>query len=79
VLGIVDEHGLLAGKVAGVDSTYRRADASMKSIVRRDSGEGYNAYLERLAKDAGIERARASGPRTRTGSRRWTRTHGSPG
>jgi transposase len=55
VLGIVDQHGLLKGKVVGVDSTYLRADASMKSIVRRDTGEGYNAYLERLAKDAGIE------------------------
>jgi transposase len=55
VLGIVDEHGLLNGKVAGVDSTYLRADASMKSIVRRDTGDGYNAYLARLANDAGIK------------------------
>ena len=54
VLGIVDKHGLLKGKVVGVDSTYLRADASMKSIVRRDTGQGYNAYLERLAQDAGI-------------------------
>jgi len=55
VLGIVDQHGLLKGKVVGVDSTYLRADASMKTIIRRDTGEGYNAYLERLAKDGGME------------------------
>jgi hypothetical protein len=53
VLGIVNQHGLLEGKVLGVDSTYLRADASMKSIVRRDTGEGYNAYLERLAMELG--------------------------
>jgi transposase len=35
VLGIVDSKGLLRGKVAGVDSTYLRADASMKTIVRK--------------------------------------------
>ena len=74
VLGIVDEHGLLAGKVAGVDSTYLRADASMKSIVRRDSGEGYNAYLERLAKDAGIEEPTAEDLRRLDRTRKGKRT-----
>jgi transposase len=38
VLGIVESKGLLRGKVAGVDSTYLRADASMKTIVRKDAG-----------------------------------------
>jgi len=54
-LTIVVQEGLLSGKVVGVDSTYLRADASMKSIVRRDSGEDYNAYLKRLAQEAGID------------------------
>ena len=54
VLGIVDAHGLLKGDVAGVDSTYLRADASMKGIVRRDTGESYKEYLRRLAKDDGL-------------------------
>ena len=57
VLRILNERGLLRGKVAGVDSTYLRADASMKGIVRRDSGEGYKAYLRRLSKAAGFEEA----------------------
>ena len=54
VLGMVASAGLLSGKVTGVDSTYLRADASMKSIVRRDSGESYNAFLKRLAEAEGI-------------------------
>ena len=37
VLGIVSEKGLLKGRIRGVDSTYLQADASMKSIVRKDS------------------------------------------
>jgi len=74
VLGIVDKHGLLKGKVVGVDSTYLRADASMKSIVRRDTEQGYNAYLERLAKDAGIEQPSAEDLRRMDRARKGKRT-----
>jgi transposase len=55
VLGIVESKGLLRGKVAGVDSTYLRADASMKTIVRKDTGEDYTTYLKRLCEAQGIE------------------------
>ena len=55
VLSMVEQKGLLRGKVVGVDSTYLRADASMKAIVRRDSGESYKEYLKSLAREAGIE------------------------
>ncbi len=55
VMRMLNMKGLLRGKVAGVDATYLRADASMKSIVRRGSGEGYKGYLKRLAREAGIE------------------------
>ena len=48
VLGIVASKGLLKGRVRGVDSTYLKADASMKSIVRKDSGEGYGEYIKRV-------------------------------
>jgi transposase len=54
VLGIVESKGLLRGQVAGVDSTYLRADASMKTIVRKDTGEGYTAYLKKLCEAAGM-------------------------
>ena len=53
VLGLVEGQGLLKGKVAGVDSTYLRADASMKGIVRRNTGEEYKVFLRRLAKEDG--------------------------
>lgn len=55
VLGIVEAKGLLRGKVAGVDSTYLRADASMKTIVRKDTGDDYAAYLKKLCEAQGIE------------------------
>lgn len=55
VLGIVAAKGLLRGKVAGVDSTYLRADASMKAIVRRDTEQTYQDYLKKLCQEQGIE------------------------
>jgi transposase len=55
VLGIVESKGLLRGKVSGVDSTYLRADASMKSIVRKDTGDDYTAYLKKLCEAQGTE------------------------
>ncbi len=41
--------------MVGVDATYLRADASMKAIVRKGSGEGYKGYLRELAREAGVE------------------------
>jgi transposase len=55
VLGIVETKGLLRGKVAGVDSTYLRADASMKTIVRKDTGDDYATYLKTLCEAQGVE------------------------
>jgi transposase len=55
VLGIVEDRGLLKGKVVGVDSTFLRADAAMKSIVRKDTGDGYQDYLKKLCEAQGIQ------------------------
>jgi transposase len=55
VLGIAQEKALLKGKTLGVDATVLEANAAMKSIVRKDSGEDWKEYLRRLAQDAGIE------------------------
>jgi transposase len=63
VLRIVESYGLLKGKVVGVDSTYLRADASMKAIVRRDTGEAYGDYLLALAAEVGIEEPTAEDAR----------------
>ena len=53
-LGLVAEEGLL-GKTAAVDATPLEANAAMRSIVRRDSGQGYEEYLKGLAAAAGLE------------------------
>jgi transposase len=47
--------GLIQGKTIEVDSTTLEANAAMKSIVRRDTGEGYREYLQRLAAAEGVE------------------------
>lgn len=55
VLLLVGKSGLLPGKTVSVDSTVLQADASMKAIVRRDSGESYQQYLAELARESGLE------------------------
>src|SRR5262252_4207002 len=55
VLEQLAQNGLVKGQTIGVDSTTLEANAAMKSIVRRDTGENYNEYLKRLAEAEGIE------------------------
>ena len=55
VLERLAQSGLIQGKTIGVDSTTLEANAAMKSIVRRDSGESYNEYLKRVATAEGVE------------------------
>ena len=55
LLKVLANHGLVDGKTVGVDSTTLEANAAMRSIVRRDTGEGYQEFLTRLAKESGIE------------------------
>ncbi len=52
--------GLLKGKTIGSDSTTLEANAAMKSIVRRDSQQGYDEYLKRLAQAEGAEASDAA-------------------
>jgi len=47
------EQGLLNGKTVGVDSTTLEANAAMKSIVRRDTGEDWQEYVTGLMREAG--------------------------
>jgi transposase len=54
VLSIIDDHGLLKLKAVGVDSTLLEANAAMKTIVRKDSGEDWKAYLKRLMQEQGL-------------------------
>jgi transposase len=55
VLKMLANHDLIQGKTVGIDSTTLEANAAMRSIVRRDTGEGYQQFLERLAKESGIQ------------------------
>jgi transposase len=55
VLGMLARQGLVKGKTLGVDATTLEANAALRSIVRRDTGEEYQEFLEGLAKESGIE------------------------
>jgi len=54
VLQVASEQGLLKGKTVAVDATTLEANAAMKSIVRRDTGEDGNEYLKRLMQEEGL-------------------------
>jgi len=49
------EAGLIKGKTVGIDATTLEANAALRSIVRRDTGESYQAFLTKLAQASGIE------------------------
>ena len=49
------EARLLRGKTIAVDATTLEANAAMRSIVRRDTGESYQQFLARLAKASGLK------------------------
>jgi transposase len=55
VLKILIEEGLVEGRTVSIDATTLEANAALKSIVRRDSGQKYDEYLRELARAAGIE------------------------
>jgi len=55
VLRMLADEGLLKGNTIAIDGTTLEANAALRSIVKRDSGEAYNEFLERLAKESGIE------------------------
>jgi transposase len=54
VLRIAVEKKLVAGQAVGVDSTTLEANAAMKSIVRRDTGEDGKQYVTRLMREDGV-------------------------
>lgn len=73
---------LVKGKTIGIDATTLEANAALRSIVRRDTGESYEAFLTRLAQASGIETptradlARLDRKRKKKGSNDdWTHPH----
>jgi transposase len=55
ILQVLATADLVKGKTIGVDATTLEANAALRSIVRRDSGETYQEFLTRLAQASGIE------------------------
>jgi transposase len=54
VLQCLSTAGLVKGKTIGIDATTLEANAALRSIVRRDSGESYEEFLTTLAKASGV-------------------------
>src|SRR5437879_1953621 len=82
VLQLLAEKGLLKGKTVGIDATTLEANAALRSIVRRKTGEGYQEFLKRLAQESGIatptreQLARLDRKRARKGSNEeWEHPH----
>ena len=82
VLHWLAEAKLLKGTTLGVDGTTLEANAALRSIVRRDTGESYEAFLTQLAKASGIgtptraDLARVDRRRKKKGSNDdWTHPH----
>ena len=74
--------GLLKGRTIAIDATTLEANAAMRSIVRRDTGESYQAFLTRLAEASGIKTptrealARLDRKRKKkTSNKDWTNPH----
>jgi transposase len=55
VLSALWEHGLLRGKNLGIDSSVLEANASLRGLVNRNTGEAYWDYVKRLAAESGID------------------------
>ena len=54
ILQVLATADLISGKTIGIDATTLEANAALRSIVRRDSGETYQEFLTRLAQASGI-------------------------
>jgi transposase len=55
VLSLLADRGLLKGKRIAIDATTLEANAAMRAIVRRDTGESYEEFLRGLAQASGME------------------------
>jgi transposase len=55
VLALLAEAGLVKGERIGVDASTMEANAALRNIVRRDTGEDYQEMLRRMAEESGVE------------------------
>src|SRR5208283_2760369 len=56
-------HGLLRGKNLGIDSSVMEANAALRALENRNTGEAYWDYVRRLAAEAGVDPADAAAVR----------------
>ena len=82
VLQQLADAGLVRGRTVGIDATTLEANAALRSIVRRETGEDYTTFLTRLAEASGIatptraELARFDRSRKKkTSNAEWTHPH----
>ena len=82
VLQCLGGAGLVHGKTIGIDATTLEANAALRSIVRRDTGESYQDFLTKLAQASGIatptraDLARIDRKRKKKGANNdWTHPH----
>jgi transposase len=55
VLALIAQHGLIKGERIGIDASTMEANAALRAIVRRDTGEDYHEMLTRMAQESGIQ------------------------
>ncbi len=55
VLQCLGGAALVKGKTIGIDATTLEANAALRTIIRRDTGESYQDFLTKLAHASGIE------------------------
>ena len=82
ILELLADAGLVKGKRIGIDATTLEANAALRSIVRRDSGQSYEEFLKELAQQSGIatptreDLARVDRKRKKKGSNdEWVNPH----
>jgi transposase len=82
VLQVLSTADPIKGATIGIDATTLEANAALRSIVRRDSGETYQEFMTRLAQASGIETptptdlARLDGTRPKKGRNKdWQHPH----
>lgn len=55
VLALVAAHDLVKAERVGVDGSTMEANAALRAIVRRDTGESYREMLTRMARESGVD------------------------
>lgn len=83
ILVALREHGLLKGRHLGIDSSVMEANASLRSLVERNTEESYWDYVKRLGGEAGLDPNDVDGlrrfdrnrPGRKTSNEQWVNPH----